>query len=218
MKQFFFRKTILVIFLGMFLFACNCNPSAPKDEQTEDQTGTSTVLISGNFSELSCSVNQFKNLTSMPGAGKRNNSLFLKYIITQTGLNLSGWQFKQIQQAPPKFGFNSTPDLDFIPGASTTIPYGVGTYLGDLILSNSQIHDIKALIGQNPSCNYLIFTPDFFDAANNQVKYSIFLSNSPTGKETDFQKDSTGAVFMRIPTSTDANPIPPGGGDIIDNQ
>lgn len=223
MKQKNFIRLWLLL-IPVLIAACTCNVSTKLDPEKPNPTGgrvqvaDTSVTLTGYFSIVNCQASDFAKLASTQGNGKRRNALFIKYQIASTGLNLVGWQFKRIQQQPVKFGFSNNPDLLFSQAGQSSLAYTPGISLGDLILSNQDVHTIKAAITANPAYTYLVFTPVTFGTGNTFTGYALSLSNSPTGLKKDFSDDGQQVVFNNIPLNVRSNPIPPGGGDILDVQ
>jgi hypothetical protein len=219
MKQFPLSKAFFIAIPALMLFACTCNtPAPPPPDSDESDTITRGFLIPNYYEILNCTRADFIKLKPFRG-GSRKGSLFFKYQINSNFLGLAGWQFGQFNTGGAnRPGFDSLPDLTLQAKGNSSIPISPGMYIGDLIIGNMQVKDIKSTLESDTLLKFVVFSPIYYGADSTHVSYTIILSNSKTGLESDFQKDETGVAFKAISMSFDAIPIPPGGGNVLDDN
>ena len=96
--------------------------------------------------------------------------------------------------------FNINPDIKFLMGQPSTIPFGDKTYFGNLVLTKPDRKAIKTQI-TNGSFKYVLFKPHDPAGTPGQITYDIELTNDdPT---------ITPFALVTTPTNKALNPSPP---------
>ena len=194
MRKPFFLIPYSVLFCIALMLLVGCNNDKGTDKGTAanpatGDTGKTTAkslapviagLSSGVLDTLVISATEFLKLD-------RNKALFIFYFGTLDTISLSGWKDKSGT-------FNTPPDVRFIKGNPTAIPYGPGTYFGNLVLKN--VNQLRTRINTNGATE-VIFVPY---KSGDHVSYRIFLR----------EPDSLKVGILSInPTGDEANPSPP---------
>lgn len=218
MKHFSVSKVLLISIPVCILFACTCNTPEPTPNQNQGKGGRAMALQIPDYYEiLTIDSSDFVKLKPFNGNGTRKGSLFLKHQVNQNFLGLSGWQFGQFNQGGAnRPGFDTQPDVSFRSGGRSTIPIAYGMYLGDLVLGNTDVKAIIDSLQKKPGSKYVVLTPLAYGSDSSQIQYSITLSNSPTALEKDLGKEEPG--LQNYTMSFYIIPIPPGGGNVLDDN
>lgn len=217
MKNRIIMQSALPVLILLFLGCKSPEKEREKEpgKQPEEQPAQLNKL-EGKYHYLNCTREDFLNLKIRNGgigAGNRGRSaLFLKNVIENGDLTLHGWQFKKNNNNQ---AFEDTPNIKFTVGKDTSIAFGNGSYLGDLILSKKHIRDVQDFLLKpaNQKYKYVVLVPVKYNGNPNEIGYEIRVS------EEVFSLANFGKVMLEpLPTAKYANPIPPGGGSALDEE
>jgi hypothetical protein len=153
----------------------------------------------------------FKSKIQLPpnGQGRKDGTVALRYKIKDDAFELDGWQ---VAKQGNNFFFNQASKISFQKGIATQVPISSGDDLGSIIMGQKLVSDILNAINTN-NYGFLVLVPT---KSGNMINYEVKLSNSPSGLITEFQgKDSMEFKSIKIGDMDD--PIPPGGGGILNN-
>ena len=92
--------------------------------------------------------------------------------------------------------YDSLPNIKLVKKAASLVPYGNGTYFGNVILATSDVNSIKHLLNSN-NAQWVLFAPKL---QGNNIVYTIFVAKNGPG---------TLIETKAIATGIDANPSPP---------
>jgi hypothetical protein len=208
-------------FIGI---SCKEKPTEAEKADPEGKV-VSLSAITGNYLILFGNVQDFKALNSFncppnlpvpQRRGRKVGGVVMKYKIAPNGLLLDGWQI--IKKGNNDYSFSTKPNFSLMEGGISNIPYNEGTYLGSIVIDNCFLQKIKENIRTNPQLPYIIFTPDAVQGGKS-IFYNVALSNSPTGLISGFDSQKFKPDnFKSIPIGKLDDPIPPGGGGILDSN
>ena len=156
-------------------------------------------VLTGSLDTLMIDSASFAALGKPPNP--RNWTIFRYYITSTNSITLAGWSANNINgqyhgnNAPPP-----SPNIILSIDNPSSIKYGPGNYLGNLILRPNQLTNIQGLLSSTHSKSVL-FAP-FVD--NNQITYKIYLSDKTTAKNISVNV---------LPTGEGLNPSPPRNSD-----
>lgn len=187
-------------FALFLLLSCNDNntdtkPTTPaadtgKKAETPTVPPATTAALSGYLDNLYILSTDFNKLSG------KQNVVFSFYFAPGDKITLRGWQCKNNAIGNCTGKYNANPDISLTNAIATTEPYGPDTYLGNIILAEKSVKNIKDNFSNKYT--YVVFVPKRIGAS---IEYSIFVTND----------DPTKAVKALVldPTFEDANPSPP---------
>ncbi len=204
MRRLSFLTAPVFYLVTMILFFASCseNKSSEANTDTVDSTAKTTMpednkggILTGSLDTLMIDSASFAALGKPPNP--RNWTILRYYITGSNKITLAGWSANNsngqyhANNAPPP-----PPNIVLTIDNPSSIQYGTGNYLGNLILRPNQLTKIQGLLSSTHSKSVL-FAP-FVD--NNQITYKIYLSDKTTAKNISANV---------LPTGEDLNPSPP---------
>lgn len=133
-------------------------------------------------------------IDSLTFVGIKKRIVFRFYSINPESLTLHGWENDNDL-------FEDTVDIKLSIGTKSTVPFGTGTYFGNLVLRRDDVKSIKRKLKKTNS-RYVVFVPHDPkdpDQEIGQITYDIVVSKEDPSKQ----------AFVPIPTGLSLNPSPP---------
>lgn len=195
-KQFNLLKCYVLLTISIF-FIAGCNNQndtatpAPADTTAAHATTAPAPasLTSGFLDTLYVDSLAFTNL-------KNDLTVFSYYIGSSGKLTLNGWRGKGLCNT----NYNTVPDINLNNGGTSTVSYGQGTYLGNVLLTKDGVKKIIKTLKDNANAQYVLFVPQ--PRTDEFINYKILITDSdPSIKKIK--------PLVGIDPEVDTNPSPP---------
>jgi len=146
-------------------------------------------LESNYLDTLFVDATPFKNL----GNPNTKKITFRFFITNKDSLTLHGW-FNESNSS----SYGTPPDMKLINGHKSDIEFGMGNYLGNLVLYKDDLKTIRKM-ARDMESKFVVFVPVAPGTNGGQIMYAIHVSD----------KTGTFSKTTVVPTGTETNPSPP---------
>lgn len=195
-----FLRNYTFFFFTIVIAIVSCNDGNTDKNKLDDSTkissakpgGVAAASLTGGFLDtLWVTRATFLALT--------NAKLVFSFVFgTNDTLTLHGWSIKG--GGPTQF--DPLPNIKLQKGRPGVLPYGNGTYFGNVLLGTGDVNKIQVKLNAAPSAAYVVFAPQKY---GNNIGYKIYLCDyNPSGP-------AVLKVDALPPTDSgiEANPSPP---------
>lgn len=186
MRLFFLRNFwFLFVATVILLWACNNgNIDKPKPIQEPVATSQTAVMTGGMLDTL--------KVDSAAFAALPDGKLIFSFVFEANDvLTMHGWILKKVVK-----NYDSLPNIKLLKMATSTLPYGIGTYFGSTILGNGAVNHIQKALKDNQA-QLVLFAPQ---KLGNNIAYKILVAKTDPTKM---------FVVTTVNTGIDVNPSPP---------
>ncbi len=170
LKSFFLRNYTL-FFFTVVIATVSCNEANTDKNKLDGSTEISGAKSEVTTALLTSGLLDTLWITRATFLALPNAKLVFSFVFgTNDTLTLHGWSIKGAGTKQ----FDSLPNIKLKKGRPGALPYGNGTYFGNVLLGTGDVNQIQTKLNTVPGATHVVFAPQKY---GNNIGYKIYLTD-----------------------------------------